>query len=94
MTEQQFNKKQAAMPDEELAEKCEKLIYEMSKSGGKKRRMCVPPQVNDSDMLLCELVRRFRIQNDLLMHGGYSETEINCKGCDGPCGRCEEVNQQ
>ena len=26
--------------------------------------------------------------------GGYSETEINCTGCYGPCGRCEEVNQQ
>lgn len=25
--------------------------------------------------------------------GTYSETEINCPGCYGPCGRCEELNK-
>ena len=26
--------------------------------------------------------------------GAYSETEINCPGCYGPCGRCEELNKK
>jgi len=24
----------------------------------------------------------------------YSEVELNCKGCDGPCGRCEELRDE
>jgi len=94
MTEQQFNEKQAAMPDAELAEKCEKLILDFDENGEKNWIINAPPNVNDYDMLLRELIRRFRTKNDLLMRGGYSETEINRKGCYGPCGRCEEANQQ
>lgn len=60
MTEQQLNKKQAAMSDAELAEKCEKLIFDFDENGEKNWTRSIPPNVNDSDILLCELIRRFR----------------------------------
>ncbi len=69
MSIQELREKQAAMSDQELAEKCENLIHELSESGGKRWRICVPAQVNDSDMLLCEIVRRFR---DLTKQGQTS----------------------
>ena len=48
------------MSDAELAEKCEKLIFDFDENGEKNWTRSVPPNVNDYDMLLCELVRRFR----------------------------------
>ena len=65
----QFEAKQAAMPDAELIERCEKVIHDVCETGGKKWTMCVPPQVNDSDMLLCELIRRFKLLTN--QHAGY-----------------------
>jgi len=60
MTTEQFEAKQAAMSDKELIDLVEKQISELAKTGGRSHRMCVPPMITDTDMLFCELVRRFK----------------------------------
>lgn len=58
--DERFEAKQAAMSDAELAELCEKEIHKLARTGGRSYRMCVPPMVTDTDMLYCELIKRFR----------------------------------
>lgn len=58
--EERFSAKQAAMSDAELAELCQKEAHELARTGGRSHRMCVPPMVTDTDMLYCELIRRFK----------------------------------
>jgi hypothetical protein len=55
-----FEAKQAEMSDKELVELVEKEISNLCKTGGRSLKMCVPPLVTDTDMLLCEMVRRFK----------------------------------
>lgn len=59
--DEQFAAKQAAMSDAELAELCEKEVHNLAGSYGKSHHMSVPPMVTDTDMLYCELIRRFKI---------------------------------
>lgn len=55
-----FEKDQRSMSDEKLIELCESEIHKLCKTGGRSITMTVPPQVKDTDMLLCELIRRFK----------------------------------
>ena len=57
--EEQFRLKQQEMPDKELAELARNEVSQLCKTGGKSIKMCVPPMVTDSDMLLCEVIQRF-----------------------------------
>ena len=68
MTEQELKEKQKAMDDKTLIALAEKTIIDLAKTGGRSHRMTVPPQIDDTDMLLSELVDRFgkalkRIEN-------------------------------
>lgn len=56
--DEQFRARQAAMPDKELSEKCRELVSKLCKDPSK-WTMCIPPHIDDSDMILCELIRRF-----------------------------------
>ena len=60
MTEEQFDKKQSEKPDKELLEKTRKSLSKLCETGGKSLSMSVPPNVDDFDMLVCELMRRFK----------------------------------
>lgn len=64
MKQQQFEANQAAMSDAELAELAEKEVHNLAGSYGKSFRMCVPPMITDTDMLLCELIKRFKKLTD------------------------------
>ncbi len=59
MTVEQFEKKQSEMADKELLEKTRQLLSKLCQTGGKSLSMSVPPNVNDFDMLICELMRRY-----------------------------------
>jgi hypothetical protein len=59
MTLKEFEGRQSAMSDKELIELSREEVSKMCKSGGKSFRMCVPPMVTDTDMLLVELIRRY-----------------------------------
>lgn len=58
--DEQFAAKQAAMSDAELAELCEKEVHNLAGSYGKSHHMTIPPNITDTDMLLCELIKRFK----------------------------------
>lgn len=55
---EELQQKQAAMPLSELLEKCDNELSKLCKTGGKSIHMSVPPDINDTDMLLSEALRR------------------------------------
>jgi hypothetical protein len=70
--DEEFRLKQQQMPDKELAELARNEISKLCKTGGKSLTMCVPPRVTDTDMLLCEVIRRFE---SLVNVDEYGKTE-------------------
>ena len=52
---------QAEMSDEVLIKKVEHQIIELAKTSGRSHVMCIPPEITDTDMILSELVRRFKL---------------------------------
>ena len=58
--EEQFRDKQANMSNEALIGFVEDQISDLAKSYGKSHKMSIPPSITDTDMLLSELVRRFK----------------------------------
>ena len=58
-TDELFALKQQQMPDKELIELAINEVSNLCKTGGKSLKMCVPPMIRDTDMLLCEVIRRF-----------------------------------
>lgn len=84
MTTEQFEEKQAAMSDKELIELAEKQIHKLAKTGGESHKMCVPPIITDTDMLLCELVKRYKgaINIDVKDANRVLVTELEYFGTD------------
>lgn len=60
MTQEQFERKQAEVPNEILIETIETKLSKLCASGGKSLSMSVPPQVSDIDMAIYELIRRYK----------------------------------
>jgi hypothetical protein len=60
MSQEEFQAKKAAMSNEELISLVEKEISKLCSTGGKSFRMCVPVEITDTDMLLCEMLNRFK----------------------------------
>ena len=55
-----FREKQAAMSNEALIGFCSDQVSDLARTGGRSHRMCIPPMITDTDMLFCELIRRFK----------------------------------
>jgi hypothetical protein len=55
----QFEEKQSQMSNEELISLAKEEVNKLCKTGGKSITMCVPPTVKDTDMIICELIKRF-----------------------------------
>lgn len=60
MTTEEFLKKQAEMSDKELIELAEKEVIELARTYGNSHKMCVPPRITDTDIILSELIKRFK----------------------------------
>ena len=60
MTTKQFEQKQREMTNEELYNLVQEQLSKLCKTGGKSLTMSVPPRVDDFDMLVCELLKRFK----------------------------------
>ena len=60
MTLSEFQLTQLMMPDSELIELAEKQISKLAETGGRSHKMCVPPEITDTDMILSELLRRYK----------------------------------
>jgi len=58
MTIEQFKENQSKMSNEELISLAKEEISKLCKTSGKSITMSVPPSVKDTDMILCEVIRR------------------------------------
>lgn len=56
-----FREEQQLMTNKELADLVSKEVTKMCRTGGKSFTMRVPANVKDTDMLISELVRRFKV---------------------------------
>lgn len=59
MTEEQFRQKQADMPANELIQKARDMVCKLAETYGKSHKMSIPPDVDDTDMLLMEVIDRY-----------------------------------
>lgn len=57
--EQKLRQKQSEMQDSLLIYLANKEIDKLCKTGGRSFRMSIPVKIDDTDMILSELVRRF-----------------------------------
>lgn len=61
MTIEQFEQKQKEISDLELSELCTSELNNLCRTKGDSLKMSIPPRVKDTDMLFCELIRRFNL---------------------------------
>ena len=59
MTTEQFNEKQKNVIDSDLIKELKIELSKLCKTYGKSFKMSIPPQINDTDMLICEIIERF-----------------------------------
>ena len=59
MTEQ-FEVEQMAIPDDRLAEMAQNALSKLCETGGRSITMTVPPRIDDTDMVIAEVIRRFK----------------------------------
>jgi cobalamin biosynthesis protein CbiG len=55
-----FKQKQAAMTDKELCELVDKELSKLCKTYGKSFTMSIPPRITDTDMLIGQMLKRFK----------------------------------
>jgi hypothetical protein len=55
-----FRQKQEAMSNQELYDTVDSELSKMCRTGGRSFTMTVPVSIYDTDMLICELLRRFK----------------------------------
>ena len=58
--EEEFKSRQANLSDGVLIQLCKDDISMLCKTRGSGIRMSIPPSVYDTDMLFCELIRRYK----------------------------------
>lgn len=65
-TVEAFELKQSKMSDRELIDLCQKEVCELASTYGKSHRMTIPPMITDTDMLLSELIKRFKMLSEAM----------------------------
>lgn len=61
MTHEKFQEKVKAIPDLELAEMAHKALSKLCSTNGRSFTMTVPPRVDDTDIILSEVIKRFEM---------------------------------
>lgn len=61
MTHEEFKKKIKNISDQELAEMAQKALSKLCSTGGKNFKMTVPPRIDDTDIILSEIIKRFEV---------------------------------
>ena len=64
MTQEQLDRELSEISDSELHEKVMELLSKLCKTGGKAFTMSVPVKSDDTDMLIGELLKRFKQKNN------------------------------
>lgn len=61
MTHEKFQQQLRDISNLELTEKAQSILSKLCSTGGKSFTMTVPPRLDDSDMILSELIERFKL---------------------------------
>ena len=61
MTHEEFQEKVKAIPDQELVEMAQKALNKLCSTGGQSFTMTVPPRIDDTDIILSEVIKRFEV---------------------------------
>ena len=61
MTHEEFQQKIEAIPNLELAKKAQYVLGKLCDSGGRSFTMTVPPRLDDTDMILSEVIKRLEL---------------------------------
>jgi len=72
-TAEEFEAEQRAIPDDRLAEMAQNALSRLCETGGRSITMTVPPRVDDTDMIISELIRRFKDKHPLPPAEGAEE---------------------
>lgn len=56
---ERFQQRVQALSDHELIDKADNILRKLCASGGRSFIMTVPPSIDDSDIILSEIIRRF-----------------------------------
>jgi hypothetical protein len=59
MTHEQFKLQVQAIPNKELVEMAKDAISKLCKTGARSFTMTVPPRIDDTDIILTEIIIRF-----------------------------------
>lgn len=65
MTHEQFQDKVKAISDEDLIKKADDSVSKLCKTGAKSFTMTVPPQTDDTDIILSEIIERFKRYSEM-----------------------------
>lgn len=60
MTHEEFQQKLKAIPNQELIEKAESAVSKLCKTYGESFIMCIPARLDDTDIILSEVIKRFK----------------------------------
>ena len=61
MTHEEFKAKVEALSDNELRDMAQKALSKLCETGGRSFIMTVPPRIDDTDIILSEVIKRFEI---------------------------------
>jgi len=70
MTEKTLKQELSLLSDSTLIEKCRKQVSDLARTYGKSHKMSIPPQKEDTDIILTEMLDRFET---MLMLEKFSE---------------------
>lgn len=73
MKREEFEAQQQAIPDDKLVEMAQNALSKLCETGGRSLTMTVPPRVDDTDMIISELIRRFKDKQPLPPADGAEE---------------------
>ncbi len=72
-TNEEFEAEQNAISDNKLAEMAHRALSKLCDTGGRSFTMTVPPRIDDTDMVIAELIKRFKFY--AAQHGFEMPTE-------------------
>jgi len=61
MTHEELQEKLKTIHDQELVEMAQKALSKLCSTGGQSFTMTVPPRVDDTDIILSEVIKRFEV---------------------------------
>lgn len=60
MTHEEFQEQVKNITDQELIQKADDAVSKLCKTGAKSFTMTVPPRIDDTDIILSEIIHRFK----------------------------------